>query len=197
MTRYRTVGITACIALVLGLSACSDTAPVSRRDIAVTHNDADVAFLQQMIPHHAQAIGMSDLLVTKSDAAPQVAAQAVSISSRQASEIEMMRGWLALWGVGPAAAQQHHPNQCGMVSSADLTALQNAGDAAANRLYLELMIAHHAGAIKMARTEVDAGHSRYATDFAQGIISSQQREIDVMRSMSTPGIAVDEAAPAC
>ena len=197
MTRYRTVGITACIALVLGLSACSDTAPVSRRDIAVTHNDADVAFLQQMIPHHAQAIEMSDLLVTKSDAAPQVAAQAVSISSRQASEIEMMRGWLALWGVGPAAAQQHHPNQCGMVSSADLTALQNAGDAAANRLYLELMIAHHAGAIKMARTEVDAGHSRYATDFAQGIISSQQREIDVMRSMSTPGIAVDEAAPAC
>ena len=197
MTRYRTVGITACIALVLGLSACSDTAPVSGRDIAVTHNDADVAFLQQMIPHHAQAIGMSDLLVTKSDAAPQVAAQAVSISSRQASEIEMMRGWLALWGVGPAAAQQHHPNQCGMVSSADLTALQNAGDAAANRLYLELMIAHHAGAIKMARTEVDAGHSRYATDFAQGIISSQQREIDVMRSMSTPGIAVDEAAPAC
>ena len=197
MTRYRTVGITACIALVLGLSACSDTAPVSRRDIAVTHNDADVAFLQQMIPHHAQAIEMSDLLVTKSDADPQVAAQAVSISSRQASEIEMMRGWLALWGVGPAAAQQHHPNQCGMVSSADLTALQNAGDAAANRLYLELMIAHHAGALKMARTEVDAGHSRYATDFAQGIISSQQREIDVMRSMSTPGIAVDEAAPAC
>lgn len=197
MTRYRTVGITACIALVLGLSACSDTAPVSRRDIAVTHNDADVAFLQQMIPHHAQAIEMSDLLVTKSDADPQVTAQAVSISSRQASEIEMMRGWLALWGVGPAAAQQHHPNQCGMVSSAELTALQNAGDAAANRLYLELMIAHHAGAIKMARTEVDAGHSRYATDFAQGIISSQQREIDVMRSMSTPGIAVDEAAPAC
>ncbi|CAN3132037.1 MULTISPECIES: DUF305 domain-containing protein [Mycobacteriaceae] len=197
MTRYRTVGITACIALVLGLSACSDTAPVSRRDIAVTHNDADVAFLQQMIPHHAQAIEMSDLVVTKSDADPQVAAQAVSISSRQASEIEMMRGWLALWGVGPAAAQQHHPNQCGMVSSADLTALQNAGDAAANRLYLELMIAHHAGAIKMARTEVDAGHSRYATYFAQGIISSQQREIDVMRSMSTPGIAVDEAAPAC
>ncbi len=50
----------------------------------------------------------------------------------------------------------------------------------------------------MARTEVDAGHSRYATYFAQGIISSQQREIDVMRSMSTPpGIAVDEAAPAC
>ena len=119
------------------------------------------------------------------------------MSGWEACEGEMKGGGQALWGVGPAAAQQHHPNQCGMVSSADLTALQNAGDAAANRLYLELMIAHHAGALKMARTEVDAGHSRYATDFAQGIISSQQREIDVMRSMSTPGIAVDEAAPAC
>ncbi len=119
------------------------------------------------------------------------------MSGWEACEGEMKGGGQAWGGGGQAAAQQHHPNQCGMVSSADLTALQNAGDAAANRLYLELMIAHHAGALKMARTEVDAGHSRYATDFAQGIISSQQREIDVMRSMSTPGIAVDEAAPAC
>ena len=58
----------------------------------------------------------------------------------------------------------------------------------AHRLYLELMIYSSKGAIAMARTEVDAGQNSFAVDFAQGIVSSQQREIDVMRLMLTPAI---------
>lgn len=196
------VVIAVCMALVLGLGACSgaDQVAQDRRGSsttdAVDHNDADIAFLQQMIPHHAQAIEMSDLLLATSGADPQIVAQARSIKIRQASEIAMMRGWLTTWGIGPAAEQQpHHSGQCGMASSADLAALDDAQNAAADRLYLELMIAHHAGAIAMARTEAEAGLSRFATDFARGITSSQQREIDVMRSMSTPDIPVTDAPP--
>ena len=193
------VGVAACVALAIGLSACSSTVsqdrPVtSTSDAAAAHNDADVAFLQQMIPHHAQAIEMSNLLLTKAGADPQVVAQALSIRIKQASEIEMMRGWLTTWGLGPTAEQQpHHSGQCGMVSPAELAALNDAEGNAKNRLYLELMITHHEGAIAMARTEADFGQSSFATDFARGIMSSQQREIDVMRTMLTPEITVNTA----
>lgn len=139
---------------------------------------------------------MSNVLEAKPGTDPQVVAQARSIQIRQASEITMMRGWLTTWGVGTQAGQQpNHSGMCGMVSPADLAALNGAGNAAADRLYLELMIAHHAGAIVMARNEADAGMSPFATDFARGIMSSQQPEIDVMRSMATPDNPVTEAPP--
>jgi len=199
--RWATVGIPACVALIGWLGACSATDRVAQdrpgpsTSSASVHNDADVAFLQQMIPHHAQAIEMSDLLLGKSGADPQVVAQARSIRIEQATEIAMMRGWLTTWGVGPAAGQQsHQAGRCGMVASADLAAFKDAANVTAGRLYLELMITHHAGAIAMARAEADAGRSPFATDFARGIMSSQQREIDVMRSMSTPDIPVGGVA---
>lgn len=184
----------------MGLNACSSTAPQDRlvpstRGAGI-HNDADVAFLQQMIPHHAQAVELSDLLLTKPAADPQVVAQAVSIRIAQASEIDMMRGWLTTWGIDLAAMPQSHAPGCGMVSSAELAALNDAEGNAADRLYLELMITHHEGAIAMARTEADSGQSSYAMDFAQGIMSSQQREIDVMRTMLTPDITVN-TSPSC
>lgn len=200
MIRRLTVAVAACVALAMGLNACSSTAPQDRlvpstRGAAI-HNDADVAFLQQMIPHHAQAVELSDLLLTKPAADPQVVAQAVSIRIAQASEIDMMRGWLTTWGVDLAAMPQRHAPGCGMVSSAELAALNDAEGNAADRLYLELMITHHQGAITMARTEADSGQSSYAMDFAQGIMSSQQREIDVMRTMLTPDITVN-TSPSC
>ena len=106
--------IAVCVALVMGLSACSDAdrpahiRPGPSASGSTIHNDADVAFLQEMIPHHAQAIEMSDVLVAKSGTDPQVVAQARSIRIRQASEISMMRGWLRTWGVGTEAGQQPH-----------------------------------------------------------------------------------------
>lgn len=195
------VSVAACVALAAGLNACSSTASpdglaASRHGVAAVHNDADVAFLQQMIPHHAQAVEMSDLLLAKPSVDPQVVAQAVSIRIAQASEVDMMRGWLTTWGIDLAALPQCHAPGCGMVSSVELAALNDAEGNAADRLYLELMITHHEGAIAMARSEVDAGQNSFAGDFAQGIMSSQQREIDVMRTMLTPAITVN-TSPSC
>ncbi|BBY31505.1 DUF305 domain-containing protein [Mycolicibacterium sediminis] len=200
--KWAPIGIAVCMALVLGLSGCNGTDQAvqdsrgSSTSDAVDHNDADVAFLQQMIPHHAQAIEMSDVLLATSGVSPQIAAQARSIKVRQTSEIAMMRGWLTTWATGPAAVQPpHHSGQCGMVSPRELAALHDAESAVADRLYLELMISHHAGAIAMARVETGAGRSAFATDYARGIMSSQQREIDVMRSMSKPDIPVTDPPP--
>ncbi len=61
------------------------------------HNEADVAFVQHMIPHHAQAIDMSDIVLSKQDVDPDVTELAAKIQTAQGPEIETMRSWLTAW----------------------------------------------------------------------------------------------------
>ena len=63
------------------------------------HNDADVMFAQGMIPHHEQAIEMSDMLLAKQGVDPRVASLANDIKAAQTPEIEQMQGWLTQWRV--------------------------------------------------------------------------------------------------
>jgi uncharacterized protein (DUF305 family) len=69
---------------------------------AQAHNDADVAFASGMIPHHQQAVEMSDIVLAKEGIDPQVVALAEQIKAAQAPEIETMQGWLNDWKVAPA-----------------------------------------------------------------------------------------------
>ena len=71
----------------------------------------------------------------------------------------------------------------GMMSDADMAALQNAQGADAGRLFLEQMIEHHEGAIIMAQQEIDNGQFPAALDMARNIVSSQQAEIDEMQTL--------------
>jgi uncharacterized protein (DUF305 family) len=71
----------------------------------------------------------------------------------------------------------------GMISDADLDRLRSARDAEFDRLYLELMIQHHEGAIEMAQQELDGGDSPEATALAQRIIDTQQAEITRMEQL--------------
>jgi uncharacterized protein (DUF305 family) len=71
----------------------------------------------------------------------------------------------------------------GMMSEADMAALQNAQGAAAGRLFLTQMIQHHKGAIMMAQKEIDNGQFSGAVEMARNIVSSQQKEIDTMQAM--------------
>ena len=170
---------------------------------AQAHNDADVAFAQGMIPHHQQAVEMSDMLLAKEGIDPQVASLAEKIKAAQAPEIETMRGWLNAWGVAPMppmssgmpghdmpgmSTMPGHGNipgmsGHGMMSHADMTALQNAQGTEASRLFLTQMIEHHRGAITMAQTEIDTGEYAPAIEMARTIASSQQEEITSMEQM--------------
>jgi uncharacterized protein (DUF305 family) len=69
------------------------TAPATTGD----HNQADVMFAQMMIPHHEQAIEMTELASTRASNAD-VKALAAQIQAAQQPEINEMRGWLASWG---------------------------------------------------------------------------------------------------
>jgi uncharacterized protein (DUF305 family) len=62
------------------------------------HNDADVMFAQMMIPHHEQAIEMSDMILAKDGVNGEITELAQQIKDAQAPEIAQMRGWLAGWG---------------------------------------------------------------------------------------------------
>lgn len=159
------------------------------------HNDADVAFVQGMNPHHQQAVEMSDMLLAKQGIDPRVVSMANDIKAAQGPEIEQMRGWLADWDVSttssssPVSSMPGMPGHDmgnasgGMMSEQDMAALQTAEGVEASKLFLTQMAEHHRGAIAMAQTEAKSGQSRDAVTLAKSIVTSQQQEIDTMNQI--------------
>lgn len=71
----------------------------------------------------------------------------------------------------------------GMLSDDELTALEEATDEEFGDLWLELMIAHHEGAVEMAEVQLDEGEFRPAVELADDIIEAQEAEIEEMRAL--------------
>ena len=162
--------------LLLLVSACGSSDDAS-------HNDADIAFAQQMVPHHEQAVAMSELVPSAGGSAD-VAALARQIRSAQAPEISRMTSWLDDWdATGHAGGMDHMEMGDGMASDSDLEKLATSKGADFDRLWLTLMTAHHTGAIEMARTELSDGQDPRAKKLAQDIIDTQQQEIDTMKGL--------------
>ena len=161
-----------------------------------THNDADIAFAQQMVPHHEQAVVMSDLaLEPDRGASAEVRALAEQIGSAQDSEIDQMNGWLEEWGEdggdseheghggghGTDHGEDHGPGHEGMLTDEQLDELAAATGTEFDSLWLASMIAHHEGAITMAQDAVDDGKDPEVRELAEQIVQAQQDEIDQMR----------------
>lgn len=175
------------------LAACSNDEPTgtdnstdqSNTSIAADVNDADVMFAQMMIPHHQQAIEMSDMLLANEAAMTEVATLAEEIKAAQGPEIDTLNGWLTEWGVDSSAPMDHGDmsSDDGMMSDEDLAELESASGAEVNRLFLEQMIMHHEGAIAMAQEQVDNGQNADAIALAEDIIATQEAEIATMGSI--------------
>jgi len=149
------------------------------------YNDADVMFAQGMIPHHAQALDMAQLAEAR-EAGPEVTDLAAQIEAAQDPEIQLMTGWLEGWGEAvPDSTLDHsamdHGN--GMMTADQMTALDHATGDDFDRMFLELMIEHHEGAIAMSETELSEGANDEAKELAQEIIDGQQAEIDHMQEL--------------
>lgn len=154
--------------------------------VAGEFNNADVMFAQLMIPHHEQAVSMSDTILRKSDVNPDVTALAKEIKAAQQPEIDTMTGWLKAWGQkmdGGMGGMDHGNGDDGMATDAEMEQLEKADGATASQLYLEMMIKHHEGAIKMAQTEIKEGENPEAVQLAKDIESSQQKEITTMTEL--------------
>lgn len=144
-------------------------------------NEADIAFASMMIPHHRQALEMADLVPSHTKD-PELTALAAKIRTAQDPEITQMSQWLTGWGAPvPDPAEMHHGD--GMMSMEDMAKLGAAKDAAFDRLWLELMIQHHEGAVTMSRTELAQGSNAAAKALAQAIIDGQTAEIATMKAM--------------
>ncbi len=149
---------------------------------ASDHNAADTMFIQGMIPHHSQAVEMSDMMLKKQGTDARITALATKIKAAQAPEIEQMTGWLKSWNEPTQMAGGHSMGE-GMMGDDDLKKLDAAQGTDAARLFLTQMTAHHEGAVLMAKTETSTGKSPDAVTLSKAILTSQEAEIQEMKAL--------------
>ncbi len=172
-------------AAMLATAACgggSPTGDAPTSDAASgTPTRADLEFVQMMLPHHEQAIEMSDLALDGRGTA--VTAIATDILAAQGPEIDAMRAILARWGEDE---DEHaaHMGMPGMASQDDLADLATLEGAAFDARWAALMIAHHEGAIEMARAVLSDGADPEVRAIAEAVIAVQEREIEALRAVA-------------
>ncbi|MFF0905133.1 UNVERIFIED_CONTAM: DUF305 domain-containing protein [Kocuria sp. CPCC 205316] len=156
-------------------------------EISAEHNDADVMFAQMMIPHHEQAVQMSEILLGKDLVPGEVRDLAERVVDTQGPEMEQMRAMLAAWeapDTPETSAAEHGGHGSGMVDEQGMNRLREAEEGPeAARLYLEQMTQHHEGAIDMAREQAEKGSNPQAVELAREIVEAQEAEIAEMDSM--------------
>jgi uncharacterized protein (DUF305 family) len=160
------------------------------RDLSkVQFTAADVTFMQGMIHHHAQAVDMTQLLATRT-ASDDMKKLALRIELSQNDEMKMMRRWLAARGQEVPGEHAHHmpgaPMMPGMLSADEMAKLAAAKGPEFDRLFLEGMIKHHAGALTMVQelfAAPGAGQDSEIYAFASDVDADQRMEIDRMAAM--------------
>jgi uncharacterized protein (DUF305 family) len=142
---------------------------------------SDAMFLQMMIPHHEQAVVMSDLALSTSKDA-EVLKLAKQIKDAQAPEIIKMQGWLADAGLSEDPGHSMGDGMGGMLSDSDLSALKGSTGKAFDKLFLAGMIAHHEGAINMVMMIENSSNSDIS-NLGQEIVKSQSAEVELMKKI--------------
>ncbi|HEX5918588.1 MAG TPA: DUF305 domain-containing protein [Nocardioides sp.] len=185
-----------------GLAGCggddaSGGTPAAERTAANgdVHNDADVEFATEMIPHHADALVMVDMTQGRR-LSPELARLTEEIRAAQAPEIEVMVDWLTAWGEEVPETSRDHVNSHmghgddtgddagGMgMDPDDLASLEDSTGSAFESMWLQMMIEHHEGAIETARSEQSDGTFPEAIDLAESIEAGQTAQIELMEQL--------------
>jgi uncharacterized protein (DUF305 family) len=144
--------------------------------------------MEGMIHHHAQALDMTGLVPARSGSAD-MRMLAQRIEDSQADEIRMMERWLAERGhaVPDAHAHEGHTGTMpGMATAEEMERLARASGGEFDRLFLELMIRHHEGALVMVKdlfSTPGAGQESEIFAFASDVVADQRMEIQRMDAM--------------
>lgn len=144
---------------------------------------ADVRFAEGMIPHHRQALEMTGLVPNRTTSSA-IRAVADQIALAQQPEIRIMSDWLTALGRPVPGGHGHTGEEdgYGMATEAQLRALRAARDTAFDRMFLELMIRHHEGAVRMAGEQLAGGRDQRMRLMARDVYAGQSIEITRMRT---------------
>lgn len=154
----------------------------------IRHTEADVRFMQGMIAHHAQALDMAALVPDRTSN-EQIRLLARRIELSQADEIALMRRWLQARGENASDAHAHHghgPAGPGMLTAEEMRRLAEARGLPFDRLFLELMIKHHDGALLMVEdllASPGAAQEPGLYAFVSDLEGDQRMEISRMRRL--------------
>lgn len=165
-----------------------------------SYTPADVQFMQDMIPHHHQAIEMAALVADRTNR-PELLDVAGRIDASQADEIEFMQGWLRDRDEDvpqPTAHDAMHTSHkmAGMASPEQMAELARVEGNDFDRLFLQLMIAHHEGAVTMVENLLEQPGSAYEPtlfEFTNDVTNDQTSEIERMNAILV-GISDDPRA---
>jgi uncharacterized protein (DUF305 family) len=195
-TRLRAASVAAAFSLVL--AACGDDPtieapadeqpaddPAAEEDAAVEgeHNEADVEFVQGMIPHHEGAIEMAELVEDRTER-QELVDLADEIIEVQDEEIAQLRGMLDRMGADEMAMDDDMDDMdhgdMGMMDDAEMEELRALEGDEFDRRFMEAMIVHHEGAIDMAERVLAEGQDAEVAEVAQEVIAAQEAEIEQM-----------------
>lgn len=167
------VGILVVLGLVYIVSMDHDDEAMSGREV-------DGAFVSQMVPHHEGAIEMAEVAKNKAEH-PEVIQLANDIVRTQSTEIETLNEIHERLFGGTTDSQDHGDlgmDESMMGMDMDMSALEAAKPF--DREFIDQMIAHHQGAIRMARVELRDGEDQEAKGLATAIVDAQVAEIEQM-----------------
>ncbi|MCM8748269.1 DUF305 domain-containing protein [Thermomicrobiaceae bacterium CFH 74404] len=143
---------------------------------------SDEQFLAAMIEHHQGAIDMAEIALDRAEH-PEVRQLSEEIIAAQQAEIEQMRAWQREWfgaEATPGGHAGHGMSDEEMGMDVDLEELRRAEPF--DRAFLEAMIRHHEGAVRMAEQIRSSTKRPELRELADDIIATQQREIEQMRA---------------
>ncbi|MEU0946878.1 DUF305 domain-containing protein [Streptomyces canus] len=197
----RAAAVSVVAASALFLSACSDngndmsgmnhgsgnsSTSATAESGSTDFNDADVTFAQMMIPHHEQALEMAELADGRASDS-EVNDIAAKIEKAQDPEIKTMTGWLKSWNKPTATESMpgmDHGSGDGMMADADMEHLKSMKGAEFDKMFAEMMVEHHNGAISMAKDEQKNGKNTDAVKMAGDVVEGQSAEVKQLQSIA-------------
>ena len=175
------------------LLGCGGSAVVDSVDDAITatasvasFNDDDVMFAQMMIPHHEQAIEMSDIALDPSVGSSETVRRfATQIRAAQDPEVAVMTEFLRSWDKGLTVDESidHSDMMTGMLTLDEMSQLGSLRSSAFDRAWIEGMIKHHEGALDMANDVLSKGENLAVRTLAKAIVETQNQEISTMKEL--------------
>lgn len=187
------------VGVIIGRVTATATAPVP------TESSAEAGFARDMQVHHGQAVEMA-LLVRDRSNDPEIRLLALDIATAQTQQQGQMFAWLALWGLPQTSSEpemewlsrpvidgsagheghgEHTPGEPmpGVATFEQMQELESATGVEAERIFLELMIAHHQGGVDMAEAVLARSTQPQVTTLANGMVMLQSKELDYMAEL--------------